>query len=117
MAGTIGKEAREALDAFRSEYAKQLDSHESQLAALKASAKAFSDENLTGLVGNLDEKLTVARTKLSELAGADVTTTAGLKQELTGLMDEIPKLYEQAMARFNELKGSGVPELPGVPGR
>ena len=117
MAETAGEEVRQAIEDYKAVYTKQLDVHESKIEALKAGAKAFSDEGLTGLMGNLDEKLATARAKLGELSGADITTTAALKQDLTGLMDEIPKLYEQAMARFDELKGAGVPELPGMPGR
>jgi len=108
----VGEEAMEALEAFKAEYGKQLDSHEAKLATLKTGAKAFDDQKLNGLIGDLDTQLATARGKLGEMSGTDVGTTAALKQELTGLMNEIPKLYEQAMARFDEVKGAGLPELP-----
>ncbi|UCD76183.1 MAG: hypothetical protein JSV91_04525 [Phycisphaerales bacterium] len=119
LAQQAGEEAREALDAFKAEYREQLVTHESKVEALKASARAFTDENLSSLLSSLDEKLATARAKLGEMANADEGAVAALKNELTGLMDEIPRLYEQALARFNELKGVEVPDLPeggGLPG-
>ena len=108
------EKAREALAAFKTEYAEQLETHQSKVDALKATAKALSDDKLTGLLGSLDGKLAAARTKLGDMTSADEGAAEAMKKEIKDLMAEIPKLYEQAMARFNELKGAKMPETPGA---
>ena len=110
------EKAQEALAAFKTEYAAQLETHQSKVDALKATAKALSDDKLTGLLGSLDGKLAAARTKLGDITGADEGAAEAMKKEITDLMAEIPQLYEQAMARFNELKGAEMPEMPETPG-
>jgi hypothetical protein len=108
------EKAQEALAAFKREYAAQLETQQSKVDALKATAQALSDDKLSGLLGSLDEKLAAARTKIGDITSADEGAAEAMKKEITDLMAEIPKLYEQAMARFNELKGVQMPETPGA---
>lgn len=110
------EKAQEALAAFKTEYAEQLETNQSKVDALKAAAGALSDDTLSGLIGSLDEKLAAARTKLSNITSAEEGAAEAMKKEIKDLMAEIPKLYEQAMARVKELKGGGMPEIPGMPG-
>ena len=115
-AATMGEAARETMETFKTEYAAKVEAEATKTEALKAGARAVSDEQLSSLLGSLDEKLAAARGKLGEIATADEGAAAALKDEITALMGEIPRLYEQAKARFDEVKGTLVPETPGLPG-
>jgi PBP1b-binding outer membrane lipoprotein LpoB len=110
------EKAQEALSDLKDEYTEQLQAHQSKIDALKATAKAFSDEKLDGLLESLDGKLAAAREKIGEMTSADEGAVEAMKTEMKDLMGEISKLYEQAMDRVKELQGSNMPEMPKVPG-
>jgi len=110
------EKAREALTALKDEYTEQLQTHQSKVDALKATASAFSDDTLSGLLESLDGRLAAAREKISEMTGADEGAVEAMKSEMKDLMDEIADLYGQAMDRVKELQGADLPDMPEIPG-
>ena len=105
LSNLTGDATSSSLDVITKEFKKQLDTHETQLDAAKATAKSLADDQLNKLIGNLDSKIAEARTMLEKLTKADSGSAAALQKELTALIKKLPALHDEIKTKIKVLDG------------
>ncbi|MFG0251444.1 MAG: hypothetical protein ACF8NJ_01060, partial [Phycisphaerales bacterium JB038] len=92
-----------AIAAFQKTSQEQVDNLTSQVTTMKQAAVAAADDQLNGLLAQLDTKLGAAGDLLGQLAGADEATLQSSKSQFNELISEVQGLLADAKSRMQEL--------------
>ena len=101
-----GQAAAQAREQIASGFSTQLQQQQQQAQALRTDAKQYADQQLDGLLKNLEEKLAAASDKLNQIRNAEEGSAKSLQAEIQKLLGEAGDLYKQAKDRLAQLAKS-----------
>ncbi len=111
LASDLGKAAGQAAgqataaakEQVASSFATQLETQQKQAQAIATDAKKYADQQLDGLLKDLDAKLGSVSEKINQIRTADEGSSKAIQSEIQKLLSEAGDLYKQAQVRLATL--------------
>jgi DNA anti-recombination protein RmuC len=103
LGSAAGEAASAASQKLADTFSSQVRQQQEQLDTLKQSAKQYADQELNGLLAQLDTELASATTRINELKSAGQDGAKAIQSDFQDIMAQVTDLVDQATSRLAEL--------------